>query len=167
MDWMMELDIMRFFREDKKERRDMDDRYLHDFSSVWRGLPHDDTGLRDGNPSQQYYLQYMKAMKQDNPQQGQYTLDNSGLNCFFDPDTGHLVIQGANGQAVIHKDDLSKLVGAIQGKRPPDTDQPPGNPPNELEAASSNLSPQLKRQMNNNIKALEKWAVASSKSFPK
>ncbi len=164
MDWMMELDLMRFFREDKKERRDMDDRYLQDFSSAWRGLPHDGTGVAGGYVSQQDYLAYLKAMKEDNPAQGQYNLEESGLAFYIDPDTGHAVFQGAGGSMVIHKNNFAKVIQGFQGKKPPDTVNPPGNPPNQ---ASYDDRPEIKRRMEQNLKNLEKWAVASSKTFPK
>jgi hypothetical protein len=146
----------------------INDRFLTDYSSVWRGLPKDETGLRDGNVSQAYYEAYLKSMKQegDNPQQGQYNLENSGLTCFKDPDTGHATFQGANGSMIVHKDDFAKMIQFLQGTQPPDTEQPPGNPPNQLEAASSSLTPQLKRQMKRNLKEMERWARASSKAFP-
>jgi hypothetical protein len=145
------------------------DRFLHDFSSAWPG-PKDETGLRDQDASQQYYEAFLKAQKQDNAQQGQFYLENSGLACFLDPDTGNLIMQGQMGQCVIAKADLSVLVAGVQGKKPPKVTQPPGSSPNQVSGAggtSSDLSPQLKKRMQDNLRNLEAWAIASSKSWPK
>jgi hypothetical protein len=154
---------------DQYVRKVMQDRYLTDYASVWKG-PKDASGMRDQNASQQYLQDYLKSMKQDNPQQGQFALPNSGMVCAFDPETGHLVMHGAMGSAVIHREDLPALMQGIQGPRPEDVVQPEpirNNPVVFPQQASSDLSPQLKRRMRNNIRELERWARASAKSFPK
>jgi hypothetical protein len=161
-------DIDIFLAVERKYERMQDDLYLSNFALAWRGLPSDSTGLRDGNVSQAYYEAYIKAMKQDGTTatgsaQGQFSLPASGIQCAFDPDNGNLVLYTAMGGAVILKEDLPALIAGINGPRPEDTVQGTLSPAQ----SSSNLSPQLKRRMRQNIKALEKWAVASSKSFPK
>jgi hypothetical protein len=130
---------------DRWARAMTQDHFLSNFASVWRGLPHDETGIAGSEPPKWWTDAYIKLQKQDNPSQGQFNLPNSELACYFDPDTGHLVVQGANG-------------------RPPDTLQPSNQEPTH---ASYDLPPQMKENMRRNLKEMERWARASSKAYPR
>jgi hypothetical protein len=161
MYWIMDLDIQRFLRQSAEERRIELDRWLQDFSLAFKGHP--DENL---NPNSQYvkdcFASIEKQKKEDAP--GTLTLANSGCVAVKDPETGNMFIQNQSGYMGIAKADLAALA---QFCLTPEPAEQPDTSTISAGQCAYNFSPQLKERHDRNMEALEKWAAASSKAYPK
>jgi hypothetical protein len=142
------------------------DRFISDFSTAWRHLPHDENGITGSVPPQAWTDAYLKLQQQHKDALGNFTLPNSGVTGAINATTGDMTLQGQMGNMVIsHLDLLTLISEAMRGKpsvSPPGT---PGNP--TAGVASTDDRPQLKEHMERNLKQMEAWARASSKSYPR
>jgi hypothetical protein len=148
---------------DRWARAMTQDHFLSNFATAWRGLPHDERGVTGSEPPAWWVKEYMQLQKEDNQAQGQFDLENSGIVCYFDPDTGNFVMRGDKGFMEVRKGDIAKLQSGLANGRPPDTLQPSNMEPQH---ASYDLPAPMKANMRRNLKVMEDWARASSKNFP-
>lgn len=160
MDWLMDLDIQRFLRTDAKERKVMDDRYLHDYSQAFRGH-------NDGDIPKVYadaYFALLKKQQKEDPD-GVLTLPNSGVVMTKDPKTGHITMQNGYGvHLMVHKDEAGMCAQFLNAPAPTPTPAT-GSVINPGQNAFD-FSPRLKDRHEHNMKELERWALASTKQFP-
>lgn len=150
------LSLERFFRSMTQ------DRFITQFSNGFKGSPHDERGLLDAGPPAWWVEQYFKLEKKEHKANGAV---NIGGNSFqFDAETGNLTIQSHVGATQILKGDLIKVLSFIMQGPPPELVQAQSTPggTNAFE-----FSPQLKERHERNLQAMEEWARASSKTYPK
>lgn len=161
MDWIMDLDIQRFLREDTQRRKTLDDRFLSEYARGFSG-PRNATGLLDAGPPKAWVDAWYKLQKKQAQTDGATNI--SGNTFQFDADTGNLTIKGHMGAIQIMKDDLLKVISFLM-MGPPDAMPVQGTlNPNQN---AYEFSPQLKERQERNLAELERWAKASSKTYPK
>jgi len=142
------------------------DRFISDFSSVWRHLPHDANGVSGSVPPKTWVDQWHKLQNQHKDSLGNFQLPNSGITGNINATTGDMTLQGQMGNMVISHLDLLTLISEAMKGRP--SVSPPGTPGNPSAGlASTDDRPEIKRRMEQSMKAMEDWAKASSKAYPK
>jgi hypothetical protein len=140
------------------------DRFISDFSSVWRHLPHDENGVTGSVPPKAWVDAWYKLEKQAQKADG---VTNIGGNSFqFDSETGNLTIIGQSGSIQIMKGDLLKVLSFIMTGPPPEMDVQ-GVLPDTQGQNAFEFSAELKLRHDRNWEAMEEWAKASSKTYPK
>lgn len=139
------------------------DRFLADFSAAWRHLPHDANGVSGSVPSPKWVQEYLAIEKQHKDAQGNFHLPNSGVTGNINAETGDITLQGQMGNMIISHLDLVELVRNAMAGPPPE--MPVQGTLNTGQNAYE-FSSQLKERQERNLAELERWAKASSRSWP-
>ena len=135
------------------------DRFLRDPSSVWGHINPEYGGVRDANVPDWYAQQYFALLRKQEKQKGVRTIGSNSLQ--FDADTGNLAILGHKGSVQFAKADIPILINFLLSG--PDTPMPVQG----TSQAGIDDRPEMKVIMEQNLKALEAFALASSKAYPK
>ena len=157
---------------DRYARSLVQDHFLKQFDSAWRGLPHDTTGIGGSEPPKWWTDAYLKLQKKEyeNKALGSFMLEKSGVACNFTT-SGNLTLQSASGATQIDKDDLLNLIAGIMkgapSEQPAQTSTPGGNVDGITSQASRDDRPIMKQRMLQNLKEMERMALESSKHYPR
>jgi hypothetical protein len=135
-----------------------------DFSSVWAGVSVEHGGMRDGNAPQAWAQKYYDLQKKEQKQLGIANIE--GYACQFDSDTGYLTIQSPTPSVQLSPKGALDLVAFIMRGAPPAMPIQGAFPGGQAHAPVP-VDAVQKERMERNIKEMERWALASSKSYPR
>jgi hypothetical protein len=142
------------------------DNLLTNFAKGFKG-PRDETGLLDAGPPKWWTDQYMALEKKAQKTAGIANIE--GYSCQFDSETGNLTIQSPMPNVQLSPAGQLELIAFIMRGAPPELVQAQATPGGNVGGGQNayEFSPELKLRHEQNLQALEQFAKASSKGFPK
>ncbi len=147
------------------------DRFLSDPSSVWGYINPEHGGVRDGNVSQQYYQDFLRAQSNAHKEVAWTNVPGTSFQIGRD-ENGNVSMRGSGafgGYQFSPTEWVAFLRVAMSlpmGVEMPSTQGYGGTSQSNVTPQVKDDRPVIQARMEQNLQAMERWAIESSKRFP-